>query len=190
MPQQVSHKQLIGFDAWAFCKAGDRFDTGDFEWVLERLDDEPLVHSHKLNSWSVVGRQNARGDCYLDINAELSVALLCVACGHPVDEQLTIRRSLLLKHREVDVDEVDPDELDEDTDVVACPNSINLIDWFEDELLLSLPQFPRHEACAPQLTEDDETSNSKYELSDLDADEPQPKVKPFANLADLIKAKK
>jgi len=189
MSRKVSQKELLEFDAWAFCRAAEALSGPDVTWHFNRLAEEPTVLNHRLANWAIRGSKDSWGEYLLEFEGLLHVEQSCVACGRAVPLTIDFGRKLLLKPNEVAVDEMNQEDLDEDIDVVACPETINLIDWFEDELLLSLPMFPRHEVCenTPEL---ELIESFKSELDPEEEPETRvEKVKPFANLADLIKAK-
>lgn len=197
-----SGSDLSEFDAWSFCRTKQELKSGasnedsadnaseNHEWQFPRLVDEPLLQSFKLNDWAIRGSQNKLNECILAFRGQLSAVFSCAHCGKSVPEEIEIHRNLLLRVSEQEAEAYDQDGLDEYTDVVACPGSINLVEWFEDELMLSLPMLPRHEECEESL---DSGLIENYRSTSVAADLDQPigeTVRPFAGLGDLIKSTK
>lgn len=190
-----SDSGLLEFDAWSFCRTKQELKaginpSGNQEWQFPRLADEPLLQSFTLNDWAIIGSQNKRGECLLAFRGQLNAVFSCAHCGKPVPEQIEIHRNLLLRVSEQDAEAYDQENLDDYTDVVSCPGSINLTEWFEDELMLSLPMLPRHEECEENP---DSGLIEIYRSAPVEADEDQPvgeTVRPFAGLGDLIKSTK
>lgn len=198
-----SNSAFAEFDAWSFCRTKQELKFGslgvesglstvegnasDEEWYFSRLTEEPLLQSFRLDNWSISGSQNKRNECILKFRGQLSAVFSCAHCGKPVPDQINIHRNLLLRVSEQDAEAYDQDSLDELTDVVACPGAINLQEWFEDELMLSLPMLPRHEECEENL-DSGLIENYRSALEEVDEDQPQGEtVRPFAGLGDLIK---
>lgn len=184
-----SYSAFAEFDAWSFCRTKQelKFEASVEEWHFPRLIEEPLLQSFRLDNWSVCGSQNKRNECILGFRGQLSAVFTCAHCGKPVPDRIDIHRDLLLRVSEQEAEAYDQDSLDELTDVVSCPGAINLQEWFEDELMLSLPMLPRHEECEENL-DTGLIENYRSSLEEVDEDQPQGEtVRPFAGLGDLIK---
>lgn len=192
-----SHSDLSEFDAWSFCRTKQELKSGASsggdgtnvkqEWQFSRLSEEPLLQSFSLSDWAIRGRQNKLNECILEFRGQLSAVFSCAHCGGAVPEQIEIHRNLLLRVSEQEAEAYDQDSLDDYTDVVSCPGAVNLQEWFEDELMLSLPMLPRHTECEENL---DSGLIENYRSTPDEADTDQPvgeTVRPFAGLGDLIK---
>lgn len=118
------------------------------------------------------------GEFYAKIAGAFQASLVCAHCGHGVDSQIDVYRRWLLKPSEKVAEAFDTDDLDDDIDVVACPKHINLETWIEDELLLSLPMFARHESCQEKI--------DNQALSDDVQNEALDTVKPFSQLGEML----
>ena len=102
----------------------------------------------------------------LGLQAGTSVRLRCQRCLQPMAVPLAVLRRFRFAATEEEAERLD---VDSDDDILALPASLDLHALVEDELILALPSFPRHEDCAPPA----------QASSDAGADEP----KPFAVLA-------
>lgn len=118
------------------------------------------------------------GEHYAKIAGAFHVSLVCAHCGQGVDSTIEVARRWLLKPSEKVAEAFDTDDLDEDIDVVACPQHINLETWVEDELLLSLPMFARHESCQEKV--------DKKGAAVEDQGEAQETTKPFSQLGEML----
>ena len=128
--------------------------------------------------WSVEGEyREARGSAaqiWLHLQASTEVSLSCQRCLKPVQEALTLERSIQFVPDEAAAAELDADA---EHDVLELTRSLDLAELIEDELLLALPLVPRHEVCPEPLPRP---------LGEPDAVSERPN--PFAALAALKKA--
>ena len=70
-----------------------------------------------------------------------------------------------------------PIDEDEDWEIVVGSDRMNVAHWVQEEAILSLPNFPRHENCEPP---------ADIKEQEIEPDEIK-KPNPFANLKDLMK---
>lgn len=110
----------------------------------------------------------------LTLKAELTTD--CVYCGEPCRIRIEKTLPFLLVKSEAEADKL-PIEEDGDFDVIVGSTHFNLGALVEEELLLSLPAFPRHDAC--------EGLTSEKEREDA----PETHNRPFSGLADLLTKK-
>ena len=108
-------------------------------------------------------------EVWLHLSASARLALVCQRCLQPVSTELAASRSFRFVHGETAAAELDADSED---DVLALSRSLDAISLLEDELLLSLPLVPRHDACPQPLLPPDDSGLGERE-------------NPFASLAAL-----
>lgn len=143
-------------DVEAFAREGAELAG---EWPLTSLSrlaasahaDVPAGQTDRVR-WSCRGELRAvRGgspEVWLHVEASTRLALVCQRCLGPVEEGVEARRSFLFVEGEEAAAALDADAED---DVLALTRSLDLPELVEDELLLSLPLVPRHEACPQPL---------------------------------------
>lgn len=191
MRPKAFQKDLSDFDAWSFCKTGGQLDSNECSLEFPRLQGDEMMLSCTLLNWRVSGRVNSKSECVITLAGAFDASFACVCCGQAVPQHFEFSRKLILKTSEAEADAYEDDELDEDTDVVACPGAVNLRDWLEDEVLLACPMFPRHQACEDEHLAQELSSLNTQAPQDDTAEEPLQEVqRPFANLADLLKTRK
>lgn len=193
MRPKAFQKDLSDFDAWTYCKTGGLLDSSDCLLTFPRLEpvEDSQLLSCSVERWAIKGRVNSKSECVISLSGAFKASFACVSCGKPVQSHFEFDRKLILKTSEAEADAYDEDELDEDTDVVACLGAVNLRDWLEDEILLACPMFPRHEACEDNVLAQELSSLNTQAPQDDTAEEPLQEVqRPFANLADLLKTRK
>jgi len=174
-------------DVAAFARDGA---TLEGEWPaieMQRLADsgapDAPAASWPAVQWRLRGeRREPRGaeaQVWLHLEAKASVQLTCQRCLQPVQEALDIVRQYRFARNESEAAELDAESED---DVLVLSRSLDALEMVEDELLLSLPLVPRHEACPQPLV---------VPADDLDAaDEAlEERPNPFAALAALKKGK-
>ncbi len=110
----------------------------------------------------------------LTLKAEMTTA--CVYCGEACRIRIDKVLPLLLVKSEAEADKL-PIEEDGDFDVIVGSTHFNLTALIEEELLLSLPHFPRHDACKGLTTEKEAE------------DAPESHNRPFLGLAELLTKK-
>lgn len=166
-------------DVAAFARAAGELEG---RWPLlqfDRLSESAAAEALPAHGGEVVWR--ARGEAramrggemqvWLHLGATTTVPLECQRCLKPVEVPLAIERSFMFVHGEDAAAQLDADSED---DVLALTRALDLHELIEDELLLSLPIVPRHDACPVPLRVPDDVD----ELLDE-------KPNPFAALASL-----
>lgn len=99
------------------------------------------------------------------------VPLVCNRCTKPLDYKIEKEVVFRFARTEEEADAI-PIEEDEDVEVIVGSEKLNIMDWIEEEIILSLPLVPVHETqCAEVLPVDEE-------------EEPE-RQNPFAKLKDL-----
>lgn len=106
-----------------------------------------------------------------------TVFMNCVRCTKPVAVDIDREVPFLFVKDEAQANAV-PVE-DEDWEIVVGSDHMNIAEWVQEEIILSLPGFPQHADCeAPQVHEDEQ-----FEVA---IDE---KPNPFAQLREMLKEK-
>jgi uncharacterized protein len=120
--------------------------------IVEAAHAETRPGAADAARWSARGERRRAGGAvsqvWLHLKAEAKVALECQRCLQPVDTALAAERSFLFVPGEDAAAELDADSED---DVLALTHALDLQQLIEDELLLSMPLVPRHDACALPL---------------------------------------
>jgi len=119
--------------------------------TLERLEDR-LVETAGASGghvdWSIRGTADEQGRPAITVSLQGVVALECQRCLGVVEQPVEQSTTLLLARSESDL--VHLDEISE-REVVLANAPLDPRTLVEDELLLTLPFAPRHEAdCAPE----------------------------------------
>jgi uncharacterized protein len=139
-------------DVRAFARAGDRLEAQTPVNLCERLLSElvPATEAMPVIRWSAQGEWRERlggaGQCWLHLQAQVALPLVCQRCMGPVEVLLDVERSFRFVADEAAAERED-DESEEDL-LVLSPQ-FDLLGLIEDELLMALPLVPRHEPDCP-----------------------------------------
>jgi uncharacterized protein len=99
--------------------------------------------------WRVSGEQQPGNDgsvkVYLQLEASAPVQLRCERCLQGVPCTVHARRRIRFVKDEQTAAQLDA--LDDEEDVLALPERLDLRELIEEELILALPLAPRHEDC-------------------------------------------
>lgn len=170
-------------DLAAFARDGASLEG---EWPaasLERLADSAAPEAPAAD-WPAVGWQlhgeirqpkGGKAQTWLRLTAQAQVSLTCQRCLQPVAEAVEIDRWIRFVDTEAEAAALD---VDSDDDVLALPRHLDARELIEDELLLSLPLVPRHEACPEPLAP---AADADLAADDEEGERPNP----FAALAAL-----
>jgi len=164
-------------DVAALAQAGARLAG---EWPgrdFSRLQRDALATDDGAEAdavaWTARGELRTAADGLprigLDLQARTRLRLQCQRCLLPMLCELNAHTRLRFAADEATAERLDPDS---DDDILALPSVLDLRELVEDELILALPPFPRHDRCDPPGP-----------LSDALTREAEPK--PFAALAAL-----
>jgi len=170
-------KNLHSLDVKAFAKAHMHLEGDtpvvEFKRLVEDCSGEVTGHV----SWSAQGamdpEQRGKDDTWLHLEANVTVPLTCQRCLHPVPVELLIEQDFRFVADEATALAED-DESEED--LLVMEDSLDLMALIEDELLMSLPLVPMHQAC---LSEQAPTSEEEKSIL------AEAKPNPFAVLASL-----
>jgi DUF177 domain-containing protein len=131
------------------------------ELLLSRLPrlDGLLFDREGAVSYAVEGYTSAKGLPALRIDLTADLAVRCQRCLERLPLRLNLRREIVLVAGKLD----SADDEDDDIDVIESASSLDMHDLLEQEVVLSLPMAPRHQAgaCSLQLApvKTDETSS-------------------------------
>ncbi len=146
----------LKLDVAAFARAQA---TLSGEWPLSELDRVRAYVPAEVSATSLQGvRWEVRGDLkaarggaheiWLHLDASITLPMECQRCLRPVDEHISVQRSVRFVADEETAAELDADSED---DVLVLSRSFDLRWWVEDELILDMPLVPRHEVCPEPL---------------------------------------
>jgi uncharacterized protein len=97
-------------------------------------------------SYVIEGRVDSKGHpgALMTLNARLT--LRCERCNEPVEFNLdrTVPFRFVASEQELNSIPVEDDE----QEIVIGSSAMPLLQWIEDEVILSLPLLPRHENCS------------------------------------------
>lgn len=138
-----------------------------------------IINSEKVEPFwvQIEGTQGVRGLPAAMLLVKGQVQMRCTRCTQPVEIAIDREVPFLFVKTEAEANRIPVDE-DEEWEVVVGSEHMNVADWVQEEIILSLPTFPRHDDCeAP----------ASAALCQADGDESIKKPNPFANLRDLLK---
>ncbi len=170
---QWSEKDLAQLDAWEFARFGGKVaaDSGlqRFPRLVEELHAEAKsdLPSPKVR-WAIFGEVDSAGHCFIGLEGSFPASVPCMRCSNPVSDHFEFKRLLRLCKSDQEADTL---ELDDEVDPVVASGKVNVLEWLEDELMLSLPMFPSHEGCASEsvsvgpVNEDPEAPAKQHQLS-------------------------
>lgn len=158
-----------------------------FTRLLEEIESTQNPKQNQL-SWKFLSWKDEMpaGDQAYRIKLDLksSVHLVCQRCLNPFLHKIEISSQFVMLHSEQEVDDF-PIENDLE-DALLSSHEFNLIDLFEDELILALPIVPKH---APKDCENAFiTFDDEIELLSEDPSKNEPKtekINPFLQLKKL-----
>lgn len=157
-------------DVFEFCRRNERREGEIAVADLPRLGAESADRFGRI-AWVLEGGRDRQGRQQLLLKTSGSVRLICQRCLSPFELNFDSGSTLIVATDEASADELDALLEDEPVEVVVGTKEFNVADLIEDEVLLALPQSPKHEACPSQTL-----------LDKLAGDE---KVSPFAVLKNL-----
>lgn len=146
-------------------------DMPTLEEALTGENKDAKAH-YKLKATS-----GEKGLLAVELKLKAQVTTQCVYCGEPCRIPIEKTMALLLAHSEEEADHF-PIPEDGEFDIIVGSKRFNPADLVAEELILSLPNFPRHEACQRTGALNERTEETKMENH------------PFSNLADLMKLTK
>lgn len=155
----------LHLDVEAACRAAleidGRWPIADLTRLVAASHPESPPPADAAVTWSARAERRTgamgTGPCWLHVQADARLDLVCQRCLGPVPADLRAERSFLFVPGEEQAAALDAEIED---DVLALTRSLDLRELIEDELLLSMPLVPRHPACEPlpnPAADDDDT---------------------------------
>lgn len=164
-------------DVRAFARAGGHLQGQSELSQWQRLAPEAAQTDGSVQ-WTLSGSTRAvtlgQEQIWLEVRAQLDIALTCQRCLSSVRYPLQVERAFRFVADETVA--IEEDEHSEE-DVLAWSHRFDALELLEDELIMVLPMIPMHEDC-----QGEHVLTSK--------DEPESEVKrpnPFAVLSSLRK---
>ena len=165
-------------DPFRFAREGVQLEVTIPQQQLKRLQ-ELLTHSDNEVTAELEFGIDFLGTHYMRGHLTTQVELICQRCLEPMHLDLDTTLTLGFVHNAAQAEEV-PDEYEA---IIVDEARVTLQDLIEDELLLALPQIPKHEqnTCSAQVEK--LSSEQAVEMKS----EPE-RENPFAVLASLKKS--
>ena len=124
---------------------------------------------------TIRGTKGAKGLPGAVLTIKGRVEVPCTHCNGAIPVEIDREVPFLFVKSEAEANRMPLDE-DEDMEIVVGSEQMNVAEWVQEEVILSLPTFPKHEDCdMPEMQADEE-----------EIVEPS-RPNPFANLRDLMK---
>jgi uncharacterized protein len=153
----MSHQPVI--DGFEFASAGATQQGSMAVREFLRLRDLLASEAGEV-AYRVKGTRDTLGRPSLRLSVEGSLQLHCQRCLEPLPFEVRLDELLVLAatQAEIDADPADPDAPDR----VLGGKQMVVRELVEDELILSLPVAPRHEACAGRDATDADKAASPF----------------------------
>ena len=108
--------------------------------------------------FTLAGGTGSKGRPSLRLQASAQVQLVCQRCLEPFAASLSVDNELELSTSALEIAQAD-----DDVDRVLATPAMNVAELIEDELILGLPQVPKHERCAAAGSDDTRPRSSPFE---------------------------
>ncbi|MBI3284563.1 MAG: DUF177 domain-containing protein [Burkholderiales bacterium] len=138
--------QAFVIDAFSFCQQEEQQSGTMLIADLPRLSKECASTAGAL-SWSLAGSKDKLGHPQLMLTVAGSVQLMCQRCLTPFAFEIDSESILILARSEDNADEIEALLADDEVDVVVGSKAFKVVDLIEDEMLLAIPQSPKHAVC-------------------------------------------
>ena len=136
-----------------------------------------IINSETVKPFAIEGTEGVRGLPAAILTIDGKVQMRCTRCTQPIDIDIEREVPFLFIKSEAEANRI-PVEEDEEWDVVVGSEHMDVAAWVQEEIILSLPNFPRHDDCEAPLKHSDIASEDEEVIE---------RPKPFANLRDLLK---
>ena len=138
-----------------------------------------IINSETVKPFAIEieGTEGVRGLPAAILTIEGKVQMRCTRCTQPIDIDIEREVPFLFVKSEAEAKR-NPVEEDEEWEVVVGSEHMDVAAWVQEEIILSLPNFPRHDECDAPLKHSDIASEDEEVIE---------RPKPFANLRDLLK---
>ena len=138
--------QAFVIDAFSFCKNGEQRQGSVSIADLPRLVTECASADGEVE-WSLEGGVDQYNHPKLNLRVKSRVPLVCQRCLQAFVLEFDSESELILAKNEDHADEIEAMIDDDEVDVVVGSKSFNILDLIEDEVLLAIPQSPKHAVC-------------------------------------------
>lgn len=138
--------QAFVIDAFTFSRLEEQRSGSILVADLPRLSGESASTEGAL-SWSLQGGKDELGHPQLNLSVNGTVQLMCQRCLTPFAFDIDSESKLILAKNEENADEIDALLEDDEVDVVVGSKTFDVMDLIEDEVLLAIPQSPKHAVC-------------------------------------------
>jgi uncharacterized protein len=153
--------QAFVIDAFSFAKNGERRQGSIPIADLPRLVSE-CANTEGDIEWSLEGGLDQFDHPKLNLRVKSHIPLVCQRCLQTFALEFDSESELILAKNEDHADEIEAMIDDDEIDVVVGSKSFNILDLIEDEVLLAIPQSPKHAVCpdvvVPQAAIDEPAS--------------------------------
>jgi uncharacterized protein len=136
-------------DSFELARSGRQLEGEVPVAQLPRLA-EFVVSTQGALSYRIQGLIDAEGYPAADLQVDGPLQLMCQRCNLPLDFRIDRKARFRFVADEEQLNAM-PIEDDEIESIVGLPG-LNVHDWLEDEVILSLPLVPRHDDCSPPLS--------------------------------------
>lgn len=144
---------------------------------MPRLQDL-ILQSNKALQFTICGIVGKEGWPGATVTLSGDVPLVCNRCNQPMSFEMNREVVFRFAKSESEANQI-PIEEDDDIEIVVGSTKMNLLEWLEEEALLSLPLVPMHlEQCIEPLH------------IRLGEDEENEKKNPFAQLKEMKNLRK
>lgn len=162
------------FNIFDFSNFGEpisgQFTLADFTELPQMLSGES--QSADVSYCLKPLKMSKRGLPAVELTLKAVLTTACVYCAEPCRIKIEKTMPFLLTRTEQEADGL-PIEEDGDYDVIVGSEHFDLTHLVEEELMLSLPAFPRHDLCRFSNSETDKAAGNSQN-------------RPFSNLSDLL----
>lgn len=134
-------------DAFEFCRQKQAREETVAVAELSRLVEDCADDSGEVH-WQLQGGMHANGYPQWKLGVQAQVQLMCQRCLTPFAFDVDSHTTLILARDDEKADEMEVELEDESLDVIVASRAFNILEMIEDEMLLALPQAPRHQQCA------------------------------------------
>ncbi|MEB0138591.1 MULTISPECIES: YceD family protein [unclassified Undibacterium] len=139
--------QAFVIDAFTFCRLEEQRSGSLPIADLPRVAVESVGAEGAGLTWSLSGGKDKLDHAKLVLAVNGSVQLMCQRCLTPFALEIDSESILILAKNEASADEIDALLDDDEVDVVVGSKSFDVIALIEDEVLLAIPQSPKHAVC-------------------------------------------
>jgi uncharacterized protein len=142
-------------DSFELARSRRRLEGGIAVARLRRLA-ESLAATDGVLHYRIDGIVDDSGHPGADLHLKGRLRLVCQRCNALLDFDLdrTTRFRFVASEEELNSLPIE----DTEVDAVVGSRTMNILDWIEDEAILSLPLVPRHDECSPPLATGSDSS--------------------------------